>query len=144
MLRYCNQYHTSETPKMYARINFVSPGSPEKYSWVIDTHSETIDQAIDRWQHAHPEAEDLTVLPLAEGEGLEALFWQKCLYHDVFFERTASPDVRERGHAELMEILELAGRLVRGRASELWNRCMDFRFRDDVIVKGQYQHRLPA
>lgn len=125
---------------MYARINFVSPGSPEKYSWVINTENETVDQ----WQHAHPEAEDLVVTPLSESEGLEALFSQKCLYHDVFFERSVSPDVRERGHAELMEILELAGRLVRGRASELWNRCMDFRFRDDVIVKGEYQHRLLA
>lgn len=125
---------------MYASIKFVSPGSPEKYSWVIDTNSET----VDHWQHAHPEAEDLVVTPLNESEGLEALFSQKCLYHDVFFERTASPDVRERGRAELVEILELAGRLVRGRASELWNRCMDFRFRGDVIVKGEYQHRLPA
>jgi hypothetical protein len=43
-----------------------------------------------------------------------------------------------------MEILELAGRLVRGRASELWNRCMDFRFRDDKVVKGQHQHHLLA
>ncbi len=125
---------------MYARINFVSPGSPEKYSWVIDTKSET----IDHWQQAHPEAEDLVVTQMSDKEGLEALFWQKCLYHNVFFERSSSPDVRERGNAELREILELAGRLVKGRASELWNRCMDFRFRDDVIVKGEYRHRLPA
>ena len=125
---------------MYARINFVSSGSPEKYSWVINTDVETVEQ----WQQAHPEAEDLVVATLTESEGLEALFSQKCLYHDVFFERSVSPDVRSRGHAELMEILELAGRLVRGRASELWNRCMDFRFRDDKVVKGQYQHHLLA
>jgi hypothetical protein len=125
---------------MYARLKFVSPGSPEKYSWVIDTSSET----IDHWQHAHPEAEDIVVLPLDESEGLEALFWQKCLYHDVFFERSTCRDVRERGHAELVEILDLAGRLPKGRASELWNRCMDFRFHDDVIVKGEYSHRLPV
>ena len=124
---------------MYARIKFVSPGSPEKYSWVIDTNSET----IDHWQHAHPEAEDLVVLPLDESEGLEALFWQKCLYHDVFFERSACPDVRERGNAELVEILALAGRLAKGRASALWNRCMDFRFGNDPVVKGEYGHRLP-
>ncbi len=125
---------------MYARIKFVSPGSPEKYSWVIDTNSET----IDHWQHAHPEAEDLVVLPLDESEGLEALFWQKCLYHDVYFERSACPDVRKSGHAELVEILELAGRLAKGRASELWNRCMDFRFGNDPVVKGEYGHRLPT
>ena len=125
---------------MYARIKFVSPGSPEKYSWVIDTNSET----IDHWQHAHPEAEDLVVLPLDESEGLEALFWQKCLYHDVYFERSACPDVRESGHAELVEILDLAGRLAKGRASALWNRCMDFRFGNDPVVKGEYSHRLPT
>jgi hypothetical protein len=125
---------------MYARIKFVSPGSPEKYSWVIDTNRET----IDHWQRSHPEAEDLVVLPLDDHEGLEALFWQKCLYHDVFFERSANPEVRERGHAELMEILELAGRLPKERASELWNRCMEFRFSDDVQVKSEYSHRLPT
>lgn len=125
---------------MYARINFVSPGSREKYSWVIDTASES----IDHWQHAHPEAEEVVVVPLAEDEGLEALFWQKCLYHDVFFERSSVPAVRERGHAELVEILELAGRLAKGRASELWNRCMDFRFGSDPVVKGEYSHRLPT
>lgn len=124
---------------MYARIKFVSPGSPEKYSWVIDTQRET----IDHWQRSHPEAEDLVVTPLDESEGLEALFWQKCLYHDVFFERSPCPQVRERGQAELMEILELAGRLPKGRASELWNRCMEFRFSDDVVVKNEYGHRLP-
>lgn len=124
---------------MYARIKFVSPGSPEKYSWVIDTKRET----IDHWQRSHPEAEDLVVTPLEESEGLEALFRQKCLYHDVFFERSPSPQVRERGQAELMEILELAGRLPKGRASELWNRCMEFRFSDDVVVKNEYGHRLP-
>lgn len=124
---------------MYARIKFVSPGSPEKYSWVIDTNSET----IDHWQHAHPEAEDLVVLPLDESEGLEALFWQKCLYHDVFFERSACADVRARGNVELVEILALAGRLAKGRASALWNRCMDFRFGNDPVVKGEYSHRLP-
>lgn len=125
---------------MYARIQFVSPGSPEKYSWVIDTAAET----IDHWQHAHPEAENLTVTPLDEKEGIEALFWQKCLYHDVFFERTACADVRARGEAELREILELAGHLPKGRASELWNRCMDFRFGTDPLVKREYSHRLPT
>ena len=125
---------------MYARIKFVSPGSPEKYSWVIDTNRET----IDHWQRSHPEAEDLDVTPLDDGEGLEALFWQKCLYHDVFFERSANPVVRERGQAELLEILELAGRLPKGRASELWNRCMEFRFSDDMAVKSEYSHRLPT
>lgn len=125
---------------MYARIHFTSPGSREKYSWVIDTNRET----VDHWQHAHPEAEELVVTPLDESEGLEALFWQKCLYHDVFFERSACADVRERGEAELREILDLAGRLQKGRASELWNRCMDFRFGTDEIVKGEYGHRLPT
>jgi hypothetical protein len=52
--------------------------------------------------------------------------------------------VREHGHAELVEILELAGHLAKGRASELWNRCMEFRFCDDMVVKGEYKHRLPA
>jgi hypothetical protein len=125
---------------MYARIHFVSPGSPEKYSWVIDTESET----IDHWQHAHPEAENLVVTPLADHEGLEALYWQKCLYHDVFFERSACREVRERGAAELREILDLAGRLARGRASVLWNRCMDFRFGADPMARGEYSHRLPT
>lgn len=125
---------------MYARIQFVSPGSPEKYSWVIDTDCET----VDNWQHAHPEAEDLTVTPLDENEGLEALYWQKCLYHDVFFERSPSPEVRARGEVELMGILELAGRLVKGRASALWNRCMEFRFGGDPVAKIEYSHRLPT
>lgn len=125
---------------MYARIHFVSPGSPEKYSWVIDTEREP----IDHWRRAHPEAENLTVTPLDEREGVEALFWQKCLYHDVFFERSACADVRARGEAELREILELAGRLARGRASELWNRCMDFRFGHEEVVKGDYGYRLPT
>lgn len=125
---------------MFARIQFVSPGSPEKYSWVIDTAAET----IDHWRSAHPEAEDLTVTPLDDSEGLEALFRQKCLYHDVFFERTACADVRARGEAELREILALAGRLPKGRASQLWNRCMDFRFGTDLHVKREYRHRLPT
>lgn len=124
---------------MYARIHFVSPGSPEKYSWVIDTERET----VAHWQHDHPEAENLVVTPLADSEGLEALYWQKCLYHDVFFERSSCPQVRERGHAELVEILELAGRLAKGRASALWNRCMDFRFGTDPMARGEYGHRLP-
>jgi hypothetical protein len=124
---------------MYARIHFVSPGSPEKYSWVIDTDCET----IAHWQHDHPEAENLTVTPLNENEGLEALYWQKCLYHDVFFERSSCADVRARGEVELREILDLAGRLAKGRASELWNRCMDFRFGHEEVVKGDYGHRLP-
>ncbi|MDP1526564.1 MAG: hypothetical protein Q8M20_12200 [Rhodocyclaceae bacterium] len=125
---------------MYARINFVvNPGSRDKYSWVIDTASET----VDHWQHAHPEAEDLVVTPLDDSEGLEALFWQKCLYHNVFFERATCADVRARGEAELHEILELAGHLNKGRASELWNRCMDFRFGSDTMAKGEYGHRLP-
>jgi hypothetical protein len=124
---------------MYARIHFVSPGSPEKYSWVIDTERET----VDHWQHDHPEAENLVVTPMDDSEGLEALYWQKCLYHDVFFERSACPQVRDRGHAELFEILDLAGRLDKGRASALWNRCMDFRFGADPVAKGEYGHRLP-
>lgn len=127
---------------MYARINFLSPGTREKYSWVIDTERET----LDHWQHAHPEAEELVVTPLPEREGLEALFWQMCLYHDVFFERSPCREVRERGEAELRDILDLAGRLAKGRASELWNRCMDFRFGSDPLVKevsGEYSHRLP-
>ncbi len=125
---------------MYARIKFISPGSPEKYSWVIDTERET----VDHWQHAHPEAEDLIVTPLDDGEGLEALYWQKCLYHDVFFERSSCPEVRANGEAELREILELAGRLVKSRASELWNRCMAFRFGSDPLTRGEYSHRLPT
>ncbi|MFN3884853.1 MAG: hypothetical protein ACK4Q4_08870 [Rhodocyclaceae bacterium] len=125
---------------MYARIQFVSPGSRERYSWVIDTSRET----VDHWQHAHPEAEDLVVTPLDEREGLEALFWQKCLYHDVFFERSPSREVRERGEAELAEILDLAGRLPKGRAAELWNRCMEFRFGSDPVAKSDYHHRLPT
>lgn len=124
---------------MYARIHFVSPGSPEKYSWVIDTESET----IDHWQHEHPEAENLVVTPLNETEGIAALFWQRCLYHDVFFERSTCADVRARGEAELREILALASHLPKGKASELWNRCMDFRFGSDPMAKGEYGHRLP-
>ena len=124
---------------MFARIKFVSPGSPEKYSWVIDTACET----VDHWQHAHPEAENLDVVPLDDEEGCEALFWQKCLYHDVFFERSACQEVRARGAVELREILELAGHLPKGKASELWNRCMDFRFGTDPMAKGEYSHRLP-
>jgi len=125
---------------MYARIHFVSPGSREKYSWVIDTDRET----VDHWQHSHPEAEDLIVTPLDDSEGLEALYWQKCLYHDVFFERSTCPEVRSKGHAELVEILEIAGRLVKGRASELWNRCMEFRFGSDPIARHEYGYRLPT
>lgn len=125
---------------MYARIQFISPGSREQYSWVIDTDSES----LDNWQHAHPEAESLVVEPLGEGEGLEALYWQKCLYHDVFFERSACTEVRARGASELMEILELAGRLAKGRASELWNRCMEYRFGSDPIARREYGYRLPA
>lgn len=125
---------------MYARIKFISPGSPEKYSWVIDTERET----VDHWQHAHPEAEDLIVTPLDDREGLEALYWQKCLYHDVFFESSGCPEVRAKGEAELREILDLAGRLGKGRASELWNRCMAFRFGSDPIARGEYSHRLPT
>lgn len=125
---------------MFARINFVSPGSPEKYSWVIDTERES----VEHWRHSHPEAENLDVTPLDEGEGLLALFWQKCLYHDVFFERSASREVRARGEAELGEIMQLAGRLPKGKASELWNRCMDFRFGVDQVVKSAYSHRLPT
>jgi len=125
---------------MFARIHFVSPGSPEKYSWVIDTENES----VDHWQHAHPEAENLVVTPLDDSEGREALFWQKCLYHDVFFERSSCQDIRARGAAELREILDLAGRLPKGRASELWNRCMDFRFGHEEFVKGNYGYRLPT
>lgn len=124
---------------MFARIKFVSPGSPEKYSWVIDTERES----VDHWQHAHPEAENLVVIPLDDQEGLEALFWQKCLYHDVFFERSTCQEVRACGEAELREILELAGHLSKGKASELWNRCMDFRFGTDPMAEGEYGHRLP-
>lgn len=125
---------------MYARIKFVSPGSSENYYWVIDTERET----VDHWQHNHPEAEELSVTPLDESEGIEALYWQKCLYHDVFFERSTCSEVRARGDAELREILDLAGRLPKGRASELWNRCMDFRFGSDPMARGEYSHRLPA
>lgn len=116
---------------MYARIHFVSPGSRERYSWVIDTERET----VKHWQRNHPEAEDLIVMPLDDAEGLEALYWQKCLYHDVFFERTTCPEVRANGIAELMEILELASRLTTSRASELWNRCMAFRFGSDPMAR---------
>lgn len=128
---------------MFARIQFVSSGSPEKYSWVIDTDFES----VDHWQYAHPEAENLTVTPLDEGEGVEALFWQRCLYHDVFFERSPSMDVRARGEAELRDILDLAGRLPKDRASALWNRCMEFRFGNHQVVQGEYLyrgHRLPT
>jgi len=115
---------------MYARIRFVSPGSRERYSWVIDTCCET----VDHWQHDHPEAEELSVTPLDDKEGLEALYWQKCLYHDVFFAHTNCMEVRAKGMSELMEILELASRLTTGRASELWNRCMAFRFGSDPMA----------
>lgn len=116
---------------MYARIHFVSPGSREKYSWVIDTERET----VNHWLHDHPEAEDSSIMPLDDQEGPEALYWQKCLYHDVFFERTTCPEVRAKGMSELMEILELASRLPMGRASELWNRCMAFRFGNDPMAR---------
>lgn len=125
---------------MFARINFVSPGSPEHYSWVIDTARES----VDHWQHEHPEAENLIVTQLNDQEGLEALFWQKCLYHDVFFERSSCREVRGRGDAELREILDLAGRLPKGKASELWNRCMEFRFGADPVAQTEYSHRLPT
>lgn len=125
---------------MYARIHFVSPGSRERLSWVIDTQSES----VDNWQRTHPEAEELIVTPLADGEGLEALYWQKCLYHDVFFERAACPEVRANGQAELAEILDIAGRLPKGRASELWNRCMEFRFGSDSFARHEYGYRLPT
>lgn len=125
---------------MYARIQFLSPGTREKYFWVIDTERET----LDHWQHAHPEAEELVVTPLDESEGLAALYWQMCLYHDVFFERSPSPQVRERGAVELREILDLAGRLATGQASVLWNRCMEFRFGSDPLARGEYLHRLPT
>ncbi|MCX8085298.1 MAG: hypothetical protein N3C63_00205 [Rhodocyclaceae bacterium] len=125
---------------MYARIHFTSPGSREQYSWVIDTREES----VEHWRRSHPEAEELVVTPLDESEGLEALYWQKCLYHDVFFERSPCPEVRARGEAELKEILELAGRLPKGRASELWNRCMEFRFGSDPVAKSAYHHRLPT
>lgn len=124
---------------MYARIKFISPGSRENYSWVIDMEHES----VAHWQDTHPEAEDLVVTPLDDGEGLEALYWQKCLYHDVFFERSACAAVRARGEMELREILDLAGRLPKGRASELWNRCMDFRFGSDPMARGEYGHRHP-
>ena len=125
---------------MYARIQFVvNPAAHERYSWVIDTARES----VDHWQHAHPEAEELVVTPLDDAEGVAALFWQKCLYHDVFFERSTCAEVRARGAAELREILDLAGQLPKGKASELWNRCMDFRFGSDPVAKGEYDHRLP-
>jgi hypothetical protein len=116
---------------MYTRIHFISPGSREKYSWVIDTDRET----VNHWQHDHPEAEDLVAKPLDDKEGLEAFYWQKCLYHDVFFERSTCPEVRAQGWIELMDILDLARRLDIDRASELWNRCMAFRFGNDPIAR---------
>jgi hypothetical protein len=115
---------------MYTRIYFVNPGSREKYSWVIDTDRET----VKHWQHDHPEAEELIVTLLDDQEGLGALFWQKCLYHDVSFERSTCSAVRAKGMSELLEILELASRLDIGRASELWNRCMAFRFGSDPLA----------
>lgn len=115
---------------MYARIHFIRSGSPERYSWVIDTERES----IHRWQRDHPEAEDLIVRPLDEQEGRESLYWQKCLYHDVFFARTTCPEVRAQGLSELMEILELASHLSPGRASALWDRCMAFRFGSDPMA----------
>lgn len=125
---------------MYARIHFVSPGSREKYAWVIDTDHET----VTHWQHDHPEAEDLIVTLLDDKEGLEALYWQKCLYHDVFFERSTCSEVRAKGWIELMEILDLAGRLHIGRASELWNRCMAFRFGNDPMARRPLIIHAPA
>jgi hypothetical protein len=115
---------------MYARIHFVNPGSREKYTWVIDTDRET----VNHWQRDHPEAEDLIVTLLNDKDGLEALYRQKCLYHDVFFERSTCSAVRAKGMSELMEILELASRLTRDRASDLWNRCMTFRFGSDPMA----------
>jgi|GEM_PF-1098857 len=115
---------------MYARIHFASPGSRERYSWVIDTERET----VNHWQRDHPEAEELSVMLLDDKDGLEAIYWQKCLYHDVFFSHTTCPEVRASGLYELMEILELASRLPTGRASELWDRCMAFRFGSDPMA----------
>ena len=43
-----------------------------------------------------------------------------------------------------MEILDLAGRLAKGRASELWNRCMEFRFGSEPLRQGEYYYRLAA
>ena len=120
---------------MYTRIQFVNPGSREQYSWVIDIEHET----VSHWQHDHPEAEELIVMPLDEQEGLEALYWQKCLYHDVFFAHTHCPEVRAQGLSELMEILALASHLTPGRACELWDRCMAFRFGSDSMAN---QHLL--
>lgn len=125
---------------MFARIQFLSSGTREKYSWVIDTERES----LERWRRDHPDAEDLTVVPLDEGEGVKALFWQMCLYHDVFFEHSPCREVRARGEAELRDILETAGHLPKGRASELWNRCMDFRFGPDPVARKEYCHRLPT
>jgi hypothetical protein len=125
---------------MYARIHFVNPGSREKYSWVIDTEHET----VNHWQHEHPEAEDLSVTLLDDKKGLEALYWQKCLYHDVFFERSTCSEVRKQGWNELMDILDLAGRLDIGRASELWNHCMAFRFGNDPIARRPLIIHAPA
>ncbi|MCX7896997.1 MAG: hypothetical protein N2441_03910 [Rhodocyclaceae bacterium] len=125
---------------MFARIQFVPPGSREKYAWVVDTEREPIED----WRRAHPEADELEIIPLSEEEGLAALFWQKCLYHDVFFERSHDARIREKGARELAEILELAGRLPKGKASELWNRCMEFRFGSDPIVRQEYGYRLPT
>mgnify|MGYP006927352211 CR=1 FL=1 len=52
--------------------------------------------------------------------------------------------VRPDGKGKVREILDLAGRLPKGRASELWNRCMDFRFGHEEFVKGNYGYRLPT
>lgn len=125
---------------MFARICFVSPGSIEKYSWVIDTERES----IDHWRQSHPEAESLKVVELDDHEGSEALYWQKCLYHDVFFERSGCRVARARGAEELREILELAGRLQEGRAEVLWERCMRFRFGSEPVAMGDYIHRRPT
>ena len=124
---------------MFARIRFVSSGSPEQYTWILDTEQES----LEHWCRSHPEAEELVVTELADVEGLEALFWQKCLYHDVFFERSTCPEAHEHGAQELHSILELARRLPPGRASELWNRCMIFRFGAEQVEAGDYSHRLP-
>ena len=116
---------------MYTRIHFVGSGSRERYAWVIDTERET----IRRWLCDHPEAEEPVIEPLDEQTGLEGLYWQKCLYHDVFFERTTCAEVRTKGMSELMEILDLASQLTAKRASELWNRCMAFRFGSDPMAR---------
>ena len=116
---------------MYIRIHFVGAGARERHAWVLDTERET----VRRWLQDHPEAEDPRIEPLGEPAGLEAFYWQKCLYHDVFFERTSCPEVRAQGMSELMEILDLASQLSARRATELWNRCMAFRFGSDPMAR---------